>query len=504
MRARVNNRSVADPRTRRFRWLSWEAAAVAAILALAAWLRLRDLGIMGFHDDQAVALRIAHDILHGDIRTVGLTSSSGAANPPLYVYIVALLVAIHDGATFATVGVAVLSVVAIAMTYIAVRPRFGRTVAMTAIAVFATAPWAVFFGRYLWQQDFLPIATVSLLWAMFVVLERDRTWVAALVPLLFVVAISLNLSAVALVLPIGALLVYRARDVNWRAILAGSGLGVVLLLPWLAHNAKHGFRDFGLVVNNGRGHGGTLGTGTIEAVRWTVDLVSAGGWSFLTGAHHQGGAAWTLGRAAGIVVIVLLVVGIATSLTRIVRDGRHPETDTARRALLLIWLGGICLAYVTSSRSGVGPHYLLVSYPASFLLVALGLADVAGLLLRRRAAALALATAGAIATAFVAFTLSFQSFVRTHGGAAGAYLGDLRRHGRAREGGAGAQPAHRERARRVPRLGSPPGAGGDGARRHDPDPPHRRLAAAVHGAEAPLRADRGLLPALTGVRDYAP
>ena len=59
MRARVNNRSVADPRTRRFRWLSWEAAAVAAILALAAWLRLRDLGIMGFHDDQASVVAIA-------------------------------------------------------------------------------------------------------------------------------------------------------------------------------------------------------------------------------------------------------------------------------------------------------------------------------------------------------------------------------------------------------------------------------------------------------------
>jgi len=50
---------VADPRTRRFRWLSWEAAAVAAILALAAWLRLRDLGIMGFHDDQASVVAIA-------------------------------------------------------------------------------------------------------------------------------------------------------------------------------------------------------------------------------------------------------------------------------------------------------------------------------------------------------------------------------------------------------------------------------------------------------------
>jgi hypothetical protein len=395
-------------------------AGVTVILALAAWLRLRHLGLVTFHDDQAIALRIAHDILHGDMRTVGLASSSGAANPPLYVYIVAVFVAIHDGVLFATASVAVLSVVAVALAYFVVRPRFGGTVALVTIAYFATAPWAVYFSRILFQQDLLPVVTVSLLWTLFVVLERDRTRVALLVPVIFAIAISLNLSAVSLILPIGALIAYRARDVNWRAVLVGAAIGVVLLGSWLAHNVKHGFRDFSLILNNGRGHGGTAGTGTIEAVRRTIDLVSTEGWSFVTGAHHQTGAAWTLGRAAGIVVIVLLAVGIVTSLARIIRDGRHPEIDTARRALLLIWLAGICLAYITSSRSGVGPHYVIVSYPVTFLLAALGL-EYAASLVRRRSTVISLASAAAIVAAFVAFTLSFQAFVGQHDGTEGAY-----------------------------------------------------------------------------------
>jgi Dolichyl-phosphate-mannose-protein mannosyltransferase len=400
--------------------LSWEAAGVTAILALAAWLRLRHLGIATFHDDQAIALRIAHDILHGDVRTIGLASSSGAANPPLYVYMVAVLVAIHDGALFATASVGVLSVVAIALAYVVVRPRFGRTVALVTIALFATAPWAVVFARILFQQDYLPVVTVALLWVLFVVLERDRTRVALFVPVLFVVAVSLNLSAVSLILPIGVLLAYRARDVDWRAVIAGAGIGVLLLGSWLAHNAKHGFHDFSLILNNGRGHGGTIGGGTIEAIRRTIDLVSTEGWSFINGATHESGTARALGRAAGIVVIVLLFVGTATSLARIVRDGLHPQIDTARRALLVIWLTGICLAYLTSSRSGVGPHYVIVSYPVSFLLAALGLDDAVSLL-RRRSTVVSLVAAAAIAAAFVAFTVSFQAFVRQHHGTAGAY-----------------------------------------------------------------------------------
>src|SRR6266849_7016397 len=111
-RGLVYGRSIPLPRP------SWGSAGVMAILVLAAWLRLRHLGLATFHDDQAIALRIAHDILHGDIRTVGLTSSSGAANPPLYVYMVAVLVAIHDGLIFASASIAVLSVVAIALTYV--------------------------------------------------------------------------------------------------------------------------------------------------------------------------------------------------------------------------------------------------------------------------------------------------------------------------------------------------------------------------------------------------
>jgi 4-amino-4-deoxy-L-arabinose transferase-like glycosyltransferase len=405
----------------RLRRLSWGSASVVAIVVLAAWLRLRLIGLAGFGDDQAIELRIAHEILHGDIRTVGLASSSGAANPPLYVYIVAAVVGIHNSIPFANASVAVLSVVAIALTYVVVRPRFGGAVALVTTALFATAPWAVFYGRYLWQQNYLPLVTVSLLWSLFCVLERERTRIALLVPVLFAIAISLNLSALALILAIGALIAYRARDIDWRALIVGTAVGVVLLGPWLAHNAKHGFRDFTLIVNNGRGrHGGAAGTGTIEAVRQTIHLVSAEGWGFLTGAQHQGGAAWTLGRTGGVVVIVLFVFGMVMSLARVVRDGRHPRIDTARRALLLVWLIGIWLSYITSSRSGVGPHYLIISYPVSFLLAALGLADVAALG-RRGSTAASLAAAAAIAAAFVAFTLSFQAFVQHHGGTAGTY-----------------------------------------------------------------------------------
>jgi 4-amino-4-deoxy-L-arabinose transferase-like glycosyltransferase len=413
----------------------FRAVCAGALVVLAGWLRLRHLGLAEFKADEAIALRIGHDILHGDIRTVGLTSSSGAANPPLYVYLVAAMLGISNNPLFATAVVAVLAVIAVGLTYVVLRGRFGAGVALLSVAFFATAPWAVLYGRHLWQQDLLPTVTVALLWSLFVMLERGASRVVLLVPILLSIAIQLNLSAVALALPVLAVLAYRARTIRWALLAAGVVIGLVLLGPWLAHDAKHGFHDVVVIAENGRGHGASArGTGTIEAIRQTVHLVGAGGWSFVVGASRRAfaddaGAAWTFGRAAGAAVVVLLALGMVTSAVVVFRGAgrvrRWPlfelEADAACRALLLVWLVGIWLSYLSSRASGVGPHYLIVSYPVSFVLAALGLVDVAGLLGRRWAAVLVPAVAAAIVAGYVAFSLSFQHFLLQEGGTAGDY-----------------------------------------------------------------------------------
>jgi 4-amino-4-deoxy-L-arabinose transferase-like glycosyltransferase len=406
-------------------WL--ELALLGVIVAVAAWLRLRQLGLMEFKADEALAVRIGRDIIHGDFRTVGLTSSAGAKNPPLFVYLATLPLLVWDDPRSATSFVAISAVVAVALLYFVLRPRFGALAALTAAALLATAPWAVLYGRKLWAQDFLPIVTVSLLWSLFVLLERSRSRWVLLVPLLFSLAVQLNFSALALVVPVVVVVLYRWRHVHWPAFVTGIVVSLVLLGPWLAHNAKHRFTDFFSLAKEGRGSGGsTPGVGLVEAVRQNAHLVSAEGWSFVMGASQrlfvdEAGAAWTLGRVAGIAVIVGLVAGIASCAVRVARRTR-PRVDASRRALLLVWLVGIWLSYATSAKDHVQPHYLIASFPVSFALVGVGLRDGAALAHGRRAARIAaIAAVGCVCAAFVGFTLSFHHFLDRHGGTAGDY-----------------------------------------------------------------------------------
>jgi hypothetical protein len=415
----------------------WELAAVAGIVVLAAWLRLRDLGLAEFKLDEATAVELARRVLDGHFATVGLVSSVGALNPPLFVYLTAIPLAVRDDPLAATAFVGVLATMAVALTWVVLRPRFGALVALSTAALLATGPWAVLFGRKLWAQNMLPLFAVSLLWSLLCVLDRPRSRAIWLVPVLLCLSFQLNFSAVVLVIPVGAVLLYRARELHLPALAIGVGVAVGLLAPWLVHEAMHGLEDVATLVAGGRGDRGSarIGTGSVEAIRHTVNLVGTGNWRYTVGDNRSqfvgdAGAAWTWGRIAGGFVTAVLAVGLVTSTARVAtgvrRSGRWPffdlEPDAARRALLLVWLGGIWLSYATSATNRVFAHYLIVAYPISFAVASLGLADLVALARGRRAATVAAFVAlAAVVGGYVAFTLAYQRFLEEHRGTSGDY-----------------------------------------------------------------------------------
>jgi 4-amino-4-deoxy-L-arabinose transferase-like glycosyltransferase len=417
----------------------WELAILAAILGLAAWLRLRDLGLAEFKLDEATATDLARRLLDGQLPTVGLTSSIGPRNPPLFIYLISLPLALRDDPLVATAFIGVLAVVAVGLTYALMRSRFGTLAALAAAALFATAPWAVLYGRKIWPQDALPLFTASLLWVLFLVLERPRTRAVLFVPVLLCVAFQLEIAGLALVLPAAAVLLYRTRRLHWPAFAIGVGIGVLLLGPWLLHEVRHGFTDAYGVLTQGRGHRGSsrLGSGAVRAVRETVHISGASDWDYVTGPSRtsfadDSGWAWSASRAANVFTAGALALGLLTSAAKVLRGAhrlpRRPwvrlDRTATHRALLLAWIGGIWLTYVASAPGRLQPHYLIVAYPVSFALQALGITDLVvsrPFAVRRFAAVAAVGSLAAVIAISVAFTLSFHRFLERTGGTAGDY-----------------------------------------------------------------------------------
>jgi 4-amino-4-deoxy-L-arabinose transferase-like glycosyltransferase len=207
----------------------WEIVALIGIGALAGWLRLRQLDLVEFKLDEATAVGLARRVLDGDFVTAGLTSSIGAENPPLFVYLTAIPLTVRDDPLMATAFVGGLGVATVILTYFVLRPRLGALVALGAAAFLATSPWAVLYGRKLWGQSLLPLVAVLLLWSLLAVLERPRSRAVALVPVLVCVAFQLNFSAAVLVLPAVIVVLYRITNLNWRGLGAGVACAALLL-----------------------------------------------------------------------------------------------------------------------------------------------------------------------------------------------------------------------------------------------------------------------------------
>jgi 4-amino-4-deoxy-L-arabinose transferase-like glycosyltransferase len=416
----------------------WELVAVLGIAVLAAWLRLRRLDLVEFKVDEAIAIDMARGVLDGHFPTAGLTSSTGALNPPLLIYLMAIPLAVRDDPIAATAFVALLAVAAVTLTYFALRPRFGLLVALGAAAFFAAAPWAVLFGRKVWGQNVLPVVSVGLLWSLFAVLERERTRAVAFVPIGLCLAFQLNFSAIALVIPAGAVVFYRARDIHWRAFAAGVGVAFLLIEPWLLHQTTHGFEDISaLVSREDVEEAATPESGPLAAFRLTLELVGVEGWDYVMGDSQtlfarDAEPVWTLARLGGAVAAALFVFGLVSSAVCVVRAARlarrRPWLElgpaAARRLLLLVWLAGAWLVYAAPASDRLYPHYLIITFPVSFIVAALGLADLTGALrnrVGRSAWLVAAATVVAVGVVLAAFSVSFQRYVGREGGTAGDY-----------------------------------------------------------------------------------
>ena len=157
----------------------------------------------------------------------------------------------------------------------------------------------------------------------------------------------------------------------------------------------------------------------------------------MTGASHRAfvkktGFGRVAGQAASGAAMALLFVGFLVLLLRLIRRARWVrsfpfidlELAEERRGLLVLWLGGVWAFFVMARLDGVYPHYLIIAYPVPFVVIALCLADLRGLVperWRRVGHWAAAGLVGVLVLGYVGFNVSFTSFVRDNGGTAGDY-----------------------------------------------------------------------------------
>lgn len=349
-----------------------EYLALLAILILAAGLRFASPGVNSFAGDEAHisidALRMARG---GEFVMAGQDSSVGIPFFPASVWLFALPYAVSPDPLVATGFVSLVSLFSVAGVWWLGR-RINVWAGLVAALYMAASPYAVFYGRSIWQPNLL--APLGLLWATaaYIGVTRADKWgkfgvgLAVFVGLL---TFQVHFAGIALI-PATAYLFLRFRW--WHRlvpVLVGAGLALLAVLPYVYYVtvvAPDVLQRYGEVVGSG-----STSTFDLQALGNLVRLALGWDWAFL-----GMGDVDTFSHALPTVVAAgaFVGVGLLAALLKFPVFKGVVQTSFAMNAptkmlleILLVWLVCSPLVFLRHSTP-VLIHYQLLALPALALL----------------------------------------------------------------------------------------------------------------------------------------
>jgi hypothetical protein len=188
-----------------------------------------------FHDDAMLASMAQEMVTGGDIPLTGILSSTGIPNPPTSVYVMAVPFALSLDPLGAIAFVLCLNVLGVGLVWLMGHRYFGRMVGFWAGVFYALSPWAVFYSRKIWAQDFhTPFILLALLLALMGFCEvRPRRWAQILALPILLFGIQIHFAGWAL-LPLYVVVLWLGRkNMRWGAILMSIILTAIVLLPFV-------------------------------------------------------------------------------------------------------------------------------------------------------------------------------------------------------------------------------------------------------------------------------
>lgn len=146
------------------RWLLSTALPLAAILAIAVFLRFWQLGAVGFNGDEAVYAGTAAS-LAGD-RALSTLFPVFRAHPLLFQTLLSVVLRIHESDWTARAFAALIGVAAVGMTFLLGRRLYGRGAGLLAALLLAVMPYHVIVSRQVLLDGLMTLCATAALYCV--------------------------------------------------------------------------------------------------------------------------------------------------------------------------------------------------------------------------------------------------------------------------------------------------------------------------------------------------
>lgn len=354
-----------------WRGVLWSWGPEAAIMSLAAILRLGWPGLTEFKLDEATLASAARGLALGhSLPLAGPATSQGLSNGPLSIYLLAVPFMISPNPLVAILFVGALNLLAVLGAYLIARHWLGRPAALVIGLLYATSPWAVFLTRKLWVQALTPPFIVTYAGAGFAFAAGSRR--ALIVHVICLAALLQTYTATLALIPATLILLAASwRQISWRALAVAGVVSGLIFLPYTLYQAQRGWPDIQVSINLAH-QSATVDTEALT-LAWIVTVGSD--IHSLAGADAFRDYLATVPDVAIWLTLegLIVIAGLVQLLWWIIRP---PSGSTVlRRAIalfLLMWMLAPILL-LTRHAMPIFLHYFLVLLPAPYILAGLAI-----------------------------------------------------------------------------------------------------------------------------------
>jgi hypothetical protein len=346
------------------------------VLFVAGLMRFGQADVVEYFHDDGMLATLAQEIINGEQwHWTGIISSVGIPNPPMSIYVLLPAFAINTDPFFVILAIMAWNTVGVGILWWIAQRYFGRTTALIASVAYALSPWAIFYSRKLWAQDYhTPFILLAIALGLYGFAEQQHSrwqkWAQIAVMPVLLIGMQIHFAAWFL-LPVYLVLLYMGRsNWQWRTLFVSGIFSLLVLLPYgvgLANTLQSDPTRIGDAI------------GRSEA---TETLVVQGDaltyWAYLT--TGLGVETWVTPDDSHAMLeqvppfnlwwlmLILVINGIIVVLLR----------PPYRRffGLLMAW-GFLPFVVFLLNWTPTYPHYFVASIPAMMLLVGIGTGWVA-------------------------------------------------------------------------------------------------------------------------------
>ncbi|MGZ3585607.1 MAG: glycosyltransferase family 39 protein, partial [Ktedonobacterales bacterium] len=355
-----------------------------------------------------------------------IPSSLTTLNPPLSIYLLIPFALLGTNPLPAMIAVALWNVLGIALCYVFASAFFERRIAVLATLFFAVSPAAIWYSRFLWQQNYLP--PLLILWAMALYggCIRGRHGMFAPAVALLVMSALLHGTALLLAPALVAGVLLSPHLPRLREYVYATAIVLLLLAPTILWEVVSNWSDVRILTSYSTGpakvnaevffrlyqalgapalaQSGSTPHPVPHALSGMVSLVFVEPVTNPAyGPASPYSAAIPLYIATAIVALLLfgagwlaLTRGIVLPALRLWRETpagatqrarwitwliaiwRGLRSDTTWRTRLLLWMTVTApLVILLRHSSAIFTHYLIVLYPFAFITMAIGVLALA-------------------------------------------------------------------------------------------------------------------------------